>query len=132
VPDNLPSNVHLLGIWSHDAVMKAWNRCSVALAPSVWSEPFGLVAIEAMAAGRPVIASRTGGLPDFIVDGETGYLVPPNDSVALQMAMERLLADPHLQEQMGCAARRRSKEFRASVVVPQIERVYQHIIENIQ
>lgn len=130
VPETLPPNVHLMGIWSHDAVMKAWSRCSIALAPSVWSEPFGLVAIEAMAAGRPVIASRTGGLPDFVVDGETGYLVTPDDPVALRTAMERLLADPRMQAQMGYAARKRSAEFQAGIVVPQIERVYRSMLEN--
>jgi len=130
LPANLPPNVFALGIWDHDSVMEAWRRCSIGLTPSIWPEPFGLVAIEAMASGRPVIASRSGGLCDFIVDGETGYLIPPGDHVALKLAIEHLLAQPQLREEMGRAAKKRSKEFQASLVVPRIEQAYRSVLEN--
>jgi glycosyltransferase involved in cell wall biosynthesis len=87
------------------------------------------VAIEAMAAGRPLIASRIGGLCDFVVDGETGFLVPPGDSTALRLAIEELLAHPQLREQMGWAARKKSKEFQASVVLPRIEQAYEALLK---
>jgi len=127
-PAEFPRNVIFLNSWPHEAVMAAWRRSSIALAPSAWPEPFGLVVIEAMAAGRPVIASRTGGLPDIVVDGETGLLVPPGDPDALRQALERLLADRELRERMGQAGRRRVTEFRARTIVPLVEQIYQMVL----
>jgi glycosyltransferase involved in cell wall biosynthesis len=127
-PAAFPPNVIVLGSWPHEAVMAAWQRSSIALIPSTWPEPFGIVAIEAMAASRPVIASLTGGLPDIVVDGETSFLVSPGDPNALRQAMERLIADRELRECMGRAGRRRVAEFQASTVVPRIEQVYQTLI----
>lgn len=127
-PTEFPRNVIVLNSWPHEAVMIAWQRSSIALVPSVVPETFGIVAIEAMAAGRPVIASRTGGLPDVVIDGETGLLVPPGDPGALRQALERLLADPKLCEYMGHAGKRRVAEFRANTVVPRIEQVYRTVL----
>ncbi|HOQ89417.1 MAG TPA: glycosyltransferase, partial [Candidatus Hydrogenedentes bacterium] len=73
-------------------------------------EPFGLVAVEAMAAGKPVVASRSGGLADIIVDGETGLLVPPGDPRCLAEAIARLLSDPNIRNSMGIAGRQRVEE----------------------
>jgi glycosyltransferase involved in cell wall biosynthesis len=129
LPLDLPRNVHMLGMWKHPSVLEAWRRCSIALTPSIWAEPFGLVAIEAMAVGRPVIASGIGGLRDFILDGQTGYLVPPGDPIALQHAIESLLANPQLRERMGQAAKQKSIEFQASSVIPRIEHAYQALID---
>jgi len=128
MPHELPANVVHLGPWPHAAVMEAWRRCRIALVPSVWAEPFGLVALEAMAAGRPVIASATGGLLDIVVDGETGLLVPPGDLVALRDAMAHLLASPALAQQMGAAGQRRVAEFSASAVVPRVEQAYEAVL----
>jgi glycosyltransferase involved in cell wall biosynthesis len=129
VPTDSHRNVFCLGSWPHAAVVQAWHRCRIAFAPSTWLEPFGMVVIEAMAASRPVIASRSGGLADIVVDGETGYLVPPGDVSALRQAIERLLADPQLAMRMGQAGKKRVAEFHASAVVPRIERVYQTLTE---
>ena len=123
-PAEFPSKVLCLNSWPHEAVMAAWQRCSVALVPSVWPEPFGLVALEAMVSSRPVIASQIGGLADTVIDGETGRLVPPGDPNALAGALRELIADRDLRERMGQAGRRRSEEFRAVTVVPRIEQAY--------
>lgn len=123
-PTELPPNVLLLKSWPHGAVMQAWRRSLLALVPSVWPEPFGLVAIEAMASGRPVIGSDTGGLADIVVHGETGLLVPPGDAPALRAAIAQLLTNPALRERMGQAGHCRLRAFQASTVVPQVESVY--------
>ena len=127
-PVEFPPNVVFLNSWPHAAVMEAWRRCSIAVAPSTWPEPFGVVVLEAMAAGRPVIASRIGGLPDMVVDGETGLLISPDDPAALRTALERLLADRDLREQLGQAGQRRVEQFRAGAVIPRLEQVYRMVL----
>jgi glycosyltransferase involved in cell wall biosynthesis len=123
-PTTYPRNVVVLKDWPHRAVMRAWERCLLAVVPSVGPEGLPTVALEAMAAGRPVVASRVGGLPELVIDGETGLLVPPGDAPALFRALDRLLADPELQTRLGQAAMQRAAYFRASAVVPRIEQLY--------
>jgi glycosyltransferase involved in cell wall biosynthesis len=125
---NCPDNVFVLKHWPRYAVMEAWRRSIMALAPSVGPETFGMAVMEAMSTGRPVIVSRIGGLVDLVTDGETGFLVQPGDSLALQQAIERLLADPDLRRRMGQAALRKVVEFQASTVVPRIEQVYEQVL----
>jgi glycosyltransferase involved in cell wall biosynthesis len=78
---------------------------TVAVAPSVWAEAFGLTVVEAMAAGVPVVASAVGGIPELVDPDVTGILVPPGDAAALADALRRLIQDPALREQMGGKAR---------------------------
>jgi glycosyltransferase involved in cell wall biosynthesis len=108
-------------------VMAAWARASVAVVPSVWPEPFGLVAVEAMLAGRPVVASEVGGLAD-IVTRDTGVLVPPGDTAALTAALASLLADPDRRRELGERARARARRFTASRVTDQLEDVYSRVL----
>lgn len=68
---------------------------------SVVAEPFGRVVVEAMMCGRPVVATRGGGVTEIIRDGETGLLVPPADAPALAAALGRILTDPTLAEKLG-------------------------------
>ncbi len=70
-------------------------------------EGYGMVNIEAMACGKPVVSTRYGGPSETVVDGETGYLVPPGDPAALASRVITLLHDPHLRQQMGKAGRAR-------------------------
>lgn len=128
----LPPNVLHLQSWPHAAVMSAWKRCSVALMPSICLDACPTVTMEAMAAGRAVVASQIGGLPDIVAANETGLLVPPGNANALGEAMQRLLTDIDLRAQMGNAARLRVAEFQASTVVPRIEQVYQDVLQPAQ
>ncbi|HUC98994.1 MAG TPA: glycosyltransferase family 4 protein [Candidatus Polarisedimenticolaceae bacterium] len=73
---------------------------NVLVLPSLY-EGLGVAALEAMAAGKPVVATRVGGLAESIIDGETGFLVPPQNAVALADAIERLVADPAMARAMG-------------------------------
>ena len=81
-----------------------YERASVVVCPSR-REGYGIVAREAMAYGRPVVATAVGGLTDAVEDGVTGLLVPPRDPVALRAAIERLLSDEDLRRRRGEAAR---------------------------
>jgi len=67
--------------------------------------------LEAMAAGLPVVASRVGGIPELVVDGETGLLVPPRDPQAMAAALRRLVDDPDLRRRLGAAGRARAEEL---------------------
>jgi glycosyltransferase involved in cell wall biosynthesis len=87
------------------ALAQALAEASVVALPALWPEPFGLVGIEAHAAGRPVVASATGGVRDWLNDGVSGLLAAPGDVRALASALATLLADPARQETMGAAGR---------------------------
>ncbi|PWU24609.1 MAG: hypothetical protein C5B48_05530 [Candidatus Rokuibacteriota bacterium] len=86
-----------------------YEQASVVVCPSR-REGYGVAAREAMAHGRPVVASAVGGLLDAVEDGVTGLLVPPRDPRALREALERLLGDSRLRKQLGAAARERARE----------------------
>ncbi|MEI7970345.1 MAG: glycosyltransferase family 4 protein [Betaproteobacteria bacterium] len=84
-----------------------WASCDIAVVPSVGPESFGRVAIEAMAHGKPVIASAQGGLAEIVVNEETGLLVPPAQPDALAEAIARLADNRELREAWGAAGRQR-------------------------
>ena len=105
----LSSRVRLLGFRSDAA--RLTSGYDIAVVPSIFAEPFGLVVTEAMAAAKPVVASRTGGIPEIVVDGESGLLVPPGDSATLASALARLIRNPDEVRKMGSAGRRRVGEL---------------------
>lgn len=92
-------------------------------------EPFGKIVIEAMAMQKPVVASRVGGVPEIVVDGKTGFLVPPGNSDALYYALEQLLSDREKRENMGREGRKRVEQyFSLETTVRETERVYEDIL----
>jgi len=105
------------------------SMMDVVVVPSLWEEPFGLVAVEAMAAGRPVVASRAGGLPEIVVDGETGLLAARGDMPGLASALRRLLADAALRRRLGEAGRQRAVErFSSERMAVDTEAVYRTVL----
>lgn len=86
---------------AHESLVKYYDNASVVVVPSRWPEPFGMVGVEAMLRERPVIASRVGGIPDWLKHGENGYLVPPNDPKALSESLYSLIKDPKKGKEMG-------------------------------
>jgi glycosyltransferase involved in cell wall biosynthesis len=97
------------GFVPHDELQRLYARAAVVACPSR-REGFGVACLEAMAHGRPVVATAVGGLRDLVVDGETGLVVPPRDPGALRSALERLLGDPELRRRLGAAGRERARE----------------------
>lgn len=108
----------------HPVAIEALRRAAFTVAPSLLPESFGIVALEAAAAGKPTIAADHGGLRDVVVDGETGFLVAPGDRGGLRLALSRLAGDAELRERMGEAARRRAELFGPDAVVPRFEAAY--------
>jgi glycosyltransferase involved in cell wall biosynthesis len=97
----------------------------ILLLPSLW-EGFGIVLIEAMAAGRPAISTNTSSMPEIIVDGQTGYLVSPGDAETLANRAIELLQNPSWREQFGSAARRRVAElFTLERMIDQLENLFE-------
>jgi glycosyltransferase involved in cell wall biosynthesis len=94
------------------------------LMPSL-TEGFPRTAIEAMAAGKPVIATNVGGTPEAIIDGETGILVPARDSDALASAIVRLVGDSDLQARLGAAGRERAAQnYSVDKYVSRLDEMY--------
>jgi glycosyltransferase involved in cell wall biosynthesis len=117
--------VYPTGAWPHRLAIEALRRSMFTVAPSLWPEPFGLVALEAAAAGKPIVASDIGGLRDIVADGETGLLVPPDDRFALATAMRRLSEDGELRQRLGAAAKERAATFSPAAIVPRFEQAYE-------
>jgi glycosyltransferase involved in cell wall biosynthesis len=125
---NLSDRVHLLGSLSQGAVLEKLRTADIfALASMIdaqgASDVFPTVIIEAMAAARPVVSTRLAGIPEAVVGGETGLLVPPEDTMALAEALSRLIGDVELRLQCGRAGRARIEQrFRIEhTVAPLIE-----------
>lgn len=120
--------VRFLGVRSHGELPAIYGASDIFVFPSVWQEPFGLVLCEAMAAGKPVVASRVGGIPEVVVDGETGFLVPPGDVPALAQAIGRLVSDRDLLDRMGRAASERARLFTWENTARKLDNVYDMIL----
>ncbi|HVB34918.1 MAG TPA: glycosyltransferase [Patescibacteria group bacterium] len=100
----ISGKVHFLGLRSD--VHRLFAMADVVAVPSAWEEPAGLVLLEAMATGRPVVATRVGGIPEYLEDGKAGILVDRDSPTQLAQALLSLLDTPTLATAMGCAARR--------------------------
>jgi glycogen synthase len=126
-PARLPDGAQMHLEWPHERVLAAYRRCLAAVLPSVWPDPCPTTVLEAMASGRPVVTTSTGGMVDMIVDGESGLLVPAGDAPGLAAAMGRLLADGDLRARLGAGARVRVRAFTASAVAERLESVYARV-----
>jgi glycosyltransferase involved in cell wall biosynthesis len=96
--------VHLAGAIPHERIPAVFDEAAIVVMPSL-SETFPHVALEAMASGRPLVASRVGGLPEIVTDGVDGLLVPAQDADALAAAVDRLLRDREFAARLGARAR---------------------------
>jgi glycosyltransferase involved in cell wall biosynthesis len=123
-PGSFPDGVQMCAEWPHEHVMAAFRRCLFAVLPSICLDACPTTVLEAMASGRPVVATTTGGIVDMIADGENGLLVPPGDDDQLAEAMARLLNDADLRVRLADGARERAQRFTASAVVERLEAVY--------
>ncbi len=123
----LAEQVRFLG--RRDDVGDLLAACDIFVLPSR-REGLGVAALEAMAAGRPVVASAVGGLRDAVVDGRTGVLVPPEDPAALAAALERLTGDLALRTHLGAAGPQRIAEgFLPEQMVAAYERLYREVLD---
>lgn len=123
---DLQRNVFLLGARSDIATIL--SCINVFLLPSL-NEGFGMVLIEAMAARKPVIATNVGGVPEVIINGTTGILVPPEDPEAFSSAIIKLYNNPEMSLEMGLAGYERAKKlFNIETTVHELEELYEALI----
>lgn len=108
----------------HEQIMASLAAAAVVVVPSRWQEPLGLVAIEAMAANTPVVATRVGALAEVVEHRRTGLVVPPNDPVALAAAVDELVGDRRLAHEYAAAAAGRAREYTASAIIPRVIAAY--------
>jgi glycosyltransferase involved in cell wall biosynthesis len=101
----------------------------VVVVPSVVADACPTVVLEAMAAGRPVVATTSGGIVDLVVEGETGLLVRPGDAEALAGALDRIVREPHTAQAFGKAGWERSRQFTISALAGRVEQMYSDAIE---
>jgi glycosyltransferase involved in cell wall biosynthesis len=102
----LGDRVHFLGLRNDPE--RVYAAADVVVMPSLWDEAFGLAVVEAMAAGKPVVVTDSGAMPEIVDHGRCGLIVPKRDHAALAAAIARLLDDPALRQRMGRAARHRA------------------------
>jgi len=121
------ARVVMLGTVPNDDLPTYHAAADVFVSPAVGQESFGIVLVEAMAAGLPVIASDIPGYREVVRDGVDGILVPPHDANALATAIRRVLEDPALASVLSRAGRERAREFSWDVVAPRIEAVYERV-----
>ena len=92
-------------------------------------EPFGIVNAEAMAAGRPIVATRVGGVPEIVIDGDNGLLVPPEDPDALSAALRRVLTEPDLAARLATRARESAPRYDWANIADAYDALYSAIVE---
>ncbi len=121
----IEENIKFLG-WRQD-VAEVMSIFDVFVLPSL-NEGMGRVLVEAMALGKPILASDIGGIPDLVADGENGYLVPVGDVEALTARIREFLDDPWKREEMGNAGKRYAANFSADAMVEKIDRLYRELL----
>lgn len=106
------------------ALARQYQTASVVVIPSIWPEPCPTVALEAMAHGKPIVASRIGGIPDLVEHGHNGLLVKPHEPTALAESLSAVLTDHELRLRLSRGALASAAQFDSRIVLPQIEKIY--------
>ena len=120
--------VHLLGELPRNSALAVVARAELVVLPSRW-EAFGFVAAEALALGRPVVATSGSGLQEIVEDGRSGWLVPPGDSTQLEHALVERLGDQEGLRRAGREARLRAESFRGDAIAERLATLYERVLE---
>ncbi len=126
----LNDSVMFLGPRPHDFVLSLVASSDAAVMPSVWPEPLSRFVLEAMVLSKPIIATRVGGNPDAVIDGENGFLVKPSSPTELANALSKLINNPDLRKKMGARSRELVKEiFSREEIVKKTLDLYRDVLE---
>jgi glycosyltransferase involved in cell wall biosynthesis len=121
----------MTGVVEPGTVQRYYPLGDLLVVPSEFEEPFGMVAIEGMAAGVPVLATRRGGLPEFVLPGQTGYLIEDaKDSAGLAAQIGSILSDPDAMQRIAVSARTYVEANHDwTTVAPQLESFYARLLK---
>ena len=119
--------VEFTGFVSSEDLPRYYQSCDVYCAPSTGGESFGIVLLEAMAAGAPVLASRISGYANVLTHGREGFLVDPKSPAALAAGVIRLLSDATLRKQMGEAGKRTARQYDWPIVAGRLVSYYERV-----
>ena len=123
----LNSRIHLIGRADRPLAVSLFRGCTAFVLPSR-QEPQGIVSLEAMACAKPVVAARVGGVPEIVLDGETGLLFPGGDAGALADSLQSLLSDPERAEALGRKGRARAEDhFTWGRIADQYFEIYRQV-----
>ncbi len=127
---DLAGRVDFLGHLPREELQRRFASVTIQVVPSVWPEPFGLVTVEAMARGTPVVASAIGAAPELVDDGRTGYLVPPGDAPALARRLAETLGNPSGLGLVTAEARRTAaRDFGLDLMTDRLIACYRGILD---
>jgi phosphatidylinositol alpha-mannosyltransferase len=124
------TDIEFMGYVSPEQLPNFYHSADIFCAPSIGFESFGIVLLEAMAAGVPIVASDIAGYRAVISDGQEGLLVPPAQPEALAQALRQLLDQPDRRRQMGQSGRLRAHQFSWNLVVHQVLEVYKDALQD--
>jgi phosphatidyl-myo-inositol alpha-mannosyltransferase len=122
------ARVRMMGAAPHGTLPTYHAACDVYLGPALGGESFGMVLVEAMAAGIPLVASAIDGYRDIVRDGVDGLLVPPHDPSALAAGAARILDDPELADRLRAGGRDHARSFDWTAVAPKLEALYERAV----
>jgi glycosyltransferase involved in cell wall biosynthesis len=125
--ENLQSRVHFVGIVNGIGKIHLYQHCRFFVCPSR-REPFATVNLEALAAGRPIVATAVGGNPEVVREGENGFLVPSGDAEVLAARMLTLLKDPALRARMGHVSSALARGYDWQVIIPAYRAVFEEAL----
>jgi glycosyltransferase involved in cell wall biosynthesis len=126
----LNESILFAGTVSNEIKIDLYALCDISVCPSIWQEPFGIVVLEAMASGKPVIATNVGGLPHLVANGKTGYIVEANNHIELATKMSELLKNDTLRICMGDNAREYIEHFYSiNVMANKYMQLYDQVFE---
>ena len=118
-----------MGKVSYDDLPRYYASADIFCSPATGAESFGIVLLEAMSAGKPVVASDIEGFRGVMTDGEHGLLVPKKDSDALAGALGKLARDPELRSKLGGQGNRTAEDYRWEVVAGRVEKYYNKCLQ---
>ncbi|MEO0116011.1 MAG: glycosyltransferase family 4 protein [candidate division WOR-3 bacterium] len=128
IDESVQKNVQFLGVINPQDIPSYYATCDIFCAPSVDCESFGIILLEAMACGKPVVASNIPGYQEVVSDGEDGFLVPPRSPKAIAEAIIRICQDEEKRREMGEAGRRKALTYSWENIGKKVEEFYKKLL----
>lgn len=116
--------IEWVGWIPHEEMLNLYKRCDICVIPSVWEEPFGIVALEAMAAAIPVIANDVGGIKHIINHGKNGFLISPKDPKKFYNYLTKLITDKELRKKMGEEGKKRAADYAWKEIIEKYDKIF--------